>query len=457
MFRLLSIHPGPDLSLEAAAALGGREIETARQTLDTLVHANLLTQPHSRNRYQFHDLLRRYARECALTDHQDERLGAETRLLDFFLHTAMNADRMAFPYRRDQHTDAPRDDVTPLQFDSDEQAMGWCVRELTNLLTLVHHANRSRRYEYAIQLPIAAGEILQRLGFYDDVLSALNIAITAARSVRDLEGEADALGNLGFVHLLLRNFPPAETCIRAAGALYQRMNDAIGSGMVLYYLGRLRVEQGHTAEAINLHRDALARLRGQGVAGLEVIVLHRLGEAHRLSRNLDAAVTFCRDGLWLAEKIADERGQSICLAELGAVALASGDLVLAKGYCVRALAVHERLHDHEQAGRTHTLLSAIHGLRGALAEAERCARRATVSYRQARNAAGELAAYDALGHALQARGREVEAVEAWATALTIADDHGDPLASVLRHRLDHVNLDISTTPLGSSNRSTPTV
>jgi DNA-binding SARP family transcriptional activator/tetratricopeptide (TPR) repeat protein len=422
MFQLLGLHVGPDIGLEAAAALAGCDADTARRVLDALVHANLLTQPHSRNRYQLHDLIRRYACECAKTV---ARAPAEARLYDFYLHTAINADRTVFPFRPDHPTGQPTEGVTALEFDSDELAMGWCVRERANLMSLIHHAARQGLHEYALRLPATSGEILQRLGYYDDVLTALGIATRAARSLRDIEGEADTVSNLGFVHILLRDFAAAEACIRAAGDLYERIDNVVGSAMVLHYLARLRVAQGRVRDGIDLNLAALTKLRGCGFEGLEVIMLYRLGEAHRHAGDLGAATSYCRDGLWLAEKLADERGQALCLTELGAIGFESGDLVLARGNCGRALVVHERLHDHEQAGKTYNILADIHRAEGDLAEAERCARRAAASCRQARNAAGELAAYDCLGHVLQARGLGTEATEAWAKALVIAEGIDD--------------------------------
>lgn len=435
MFRFLGLHPGPDLSVEAAAALCGCDIETARRSLDALVHANLLTQPHSRGRYEFHDIIRRYAREHGAGQEHHERLAAERRLLEFFLHSATAADATVFPFRPDHSITPPVAGVTPSRFDSDEQAMAWCARERVNLMSLIHYAAHRELHEYALRLPITAGEMLQRLGYYDDVLSALNIAIRAARSVGDTEAEADTVSNLAFVHILLRDFASAESRLRIADDLYERIGDVVGGGMVLHYLARLRVEQNLFQEGIDLNRAALTKLRGQGVEGLEIIVRCRLAEAHRLANDLGAATSFCRDALWLAEKIADERAQAQCLTELGAIGLRAGDLVLARGNCERALVVHERLREHYQIGRTYLVLGAVHREQGNLAEAERCAQRASVACRQARDAMGELDAYDTLGHVQQALGRSVAAADSWSKALVIAEDIGDVRVQKLHHRL----------------------
>jgi DNA-binding SARP family transcriptional activator len=64
MFRLLGVHPGPDISAAAAASLvGANQAETDR-CLAELTRAHLLAE-HRPSRYTFHDLLRVYAAEQA--------------------------------------------------------------------------------------------------------------------------------------------------------------------------------------------------------------------------------------------------------------------------------------------------------------------------------------------------------------------------------------------------------
>jgi DNA-binding SARP family transcriptional activator/DNA-binding XRE family transcriptional regulator len=62
MFRLLGVHPGPDITVAAAASLAGLPPGQAYQVLAELCDEHLLTE-HVPGRYTCHDLLRCYATE----------------------------------------------------------------------------------------------------------------------------------------------------------------------------------------------------------------------------------------------------------------------------------------------------------------------------------------------------------------------------------------------------------
>jgi DNA-binding SARP family transcriptional activator len=99
LFRLLGLHPGPDITPAAAASLAAIPASQARRLLGELARAHLLTE-HVPGRFTFHDLLRAYAAEQARTRHSDtERRAATHRLLDHYLHTAGAASRPASPAR----------------------------------------------------------------------------------------------------------------------------------------------------------------------------------------------------------------------------------------------------------------------------------------------------------------------------------------------------------------------
>jgi hypothetical protein len=103
-FRLLGLHPGPDLDLYAAMALTGTAPEQARSTLGMLTTAHLI-QGTRGGRYVMHDLLRAYA--VSLPADPDEPWSAMTRLLDYYLATAASAMEAHAPAERNRRPLAP--------------------------------------------------------------------------------------------------------------------------------------------------------------------------------------------------------------------------------------------------------------------------------------------------------------------------------------------------------------
>jgi hypothetical protein len=100
LFRLLSRHAGPEISLAAAASLAALPARQARTLLAELTRARLLTE-YSPGRYSLHDLLRSYAAElCAETDPASHRDAATARLLSHYLHSARHGHLLLQPHQR---------------------------------------------------------------------------------------------------------------------------------------------------------------------------------------------------------------------------------------------------------------------------------------------------------------------------------------------------------------------
>ncbi|MFD1051802.1 SARP family transcriptional regulator, partial [Kibdelosporangium lantanae] len=122
MFRLLSLHPGPLISVPAAASLIGTPAQAA---LSELARAQLLTEP-SPGRYAYHDLLRAYSAGMA---HQEEneqgRHAATHRMLDHYLHTAHTATLLLNPPNDRLPLDEPQPGVVVADLADDEQAWHW--------------------------------------------------------------------------------------------------------------------------------------------------------------------------------------------------------------------------------------------------------------------------------------------------------------------------------------------
>ncbi|MGH8921280.1 MAG: NB-ARC domain-containing protein, partial [Actinomycetes bacterium] len=99
-FRLLGLHPGPDLDLYAAAALTDTTPGQAQHLLGLLARAHLV-HTASAGRYGMHDLLRAYATHLATDeDSGHERRAVLTRLFDYYLAIVVAAMDTLVPAER---------------------------------------------------------------------------------------------------------------------------------------------------------------------------------------------------------------------------------------------------------------------------------------------------------------------------------------------------------------------
>jgi hypothetical protein len=160
MFRLLGLHPGPELTVCAGASLVGCSLARAHQALAELARAHLLTE-HLPGRYSCHDLLRDYAAEQALiTSTQAARQAAVLRLVEHYLHSSVGADRVLRPSRQPIAVAAPQPGVTVGEFASISQAVTWFHAEHDVLIAIGNLASSSGLCLQAQQLAWTMSEPL---------------------------------------------------------------------------------------------------------------------------------------------------------------------------------------------------------------------------------------------------------------------------------------------------------
>lgn len=454
VFRLLGLHPGADLSVDLAAALTGQDRRQTERDLGLLVNAHLLTRERG-DRFRLHDLLRKYAAErIAAAEHGAERVAAGERLLSYFLHSARAADITVFPFRPPVDPLPLEPGVVPMEFTTYEAAMDWYIRERPNINAVVAFAGRQGFHSYVPKLANATGEIFQRLGFFQDAATNLLSGVAAAKSLGDIEEEGNALNNLAHMALSRRDFAAAEVHLATAEERFASIDCAIGLAVATNHRGRLCIERGEFERGIGFLRQSLAMLRRADVKALEVRALHRLGEAYRRRSAYDEAASYCRDGLWGAEQIEDENGQGRCLTELALIYAEREDVASARGYAVRALALHRRQRDRAEVGKTCNLLGRLEAENGALESAERYAHMARDFCRRARDPEGEASAHYTLGRVCHARARHDEAAREWSLALTIFEDLGDPRAATVRTKLAELS---ASSALALETRTAPLV
>ncbi|MFZ0000094.1 MAG: SARP family transcriptional regulator, partial [Trebonia sp.] len=169
MFRLLSVAPGPDIGLPAAASLAAIPADQARGALDELVTA-CLVEEHQPGRFVVYGLPRRYGADLARAAEGAAELDAATRrLLDHYLRGMHAAVSLIYPARPPVPLLPPVAGVHTESFGSAAEALAWCRAERPGVQALVTYAAGQGDFgAYCWQLPWAMAPFLSRGGFTRD-------------------------------------------------------------------------------------------------------------------------------------------------------------------------------------------------------------------------------------------------------------------------------------------------
>jgi len=317
LFRLLGLHPGRDITAAAAASLVALSLRHARTLLAELAWTNLIVE-HTPGRYTFHDLLRAYATDLThSTDPDEQRHTATHRLLDHYLHTAHNADRLLYPTREPLALTPPSTGVTPEHPTDRQQALAWFSTERPVLLAAVDHAAATGFDTHTWQLTWTLSPFLNRRGHWHDQASIGRAAVAAACRLGDPTAQARAHRNLANADTRLGRFDDAHTHLGHALDLYTRTGDQAGQAHTHRDLGLLRERQDRYPEALDHARQALGLYRAAGHRVGQANALNTVGWYHALLGDHQQALAHCQQALTLQQELGDHAGQAATWDSLG--------------------------------------------------------------------------------------------------------------------------------------------
>jgi tetratricopeptide (TPR) repeat protein len=297
MFRLLGLHPGPSISVETAASLADTNAAEAKRQLDALASGHLLAET-ARERYQFHDLLRAYASECAIVDEPDHRRDASTRrLFEFYLHSAQAALFAYYPQHPKIPVDRPSPDYRQLAFNDRDHARQWFSTEHANLMAIIRNAPAVDQYIVGWQLPNAFDCFLSDHYYVADQIDIHQLGLVAAQHLHDQIGERWANGHLGEAYQRARRYDEAISCHLRALAIAESIGDKFGQAAPLHDLGHAHLKLRHFEEAAGYLRRALVICREIGHRRNEGIGLIALGDTLRGLHQFDEALANAQQGL----------------------------------------------------------------------------------------------------------------------------------------------------------------
>jgi DNA-binding NarL/FixJ family response regulator/DNA-binding SARP family transcriptional activator len=292
-FRLLGLWQGPFISLQAAAALLGLPVEDAADAVETLVDVCLLESP-APDHYRFHDLLRIYAAERALTEESgSDREAALDRLLTWYLHSTDAAAQMVAPQRTPPPVPRAPADVRPLTFAHANEAMDWLETERGNFVAATRQAAEFRRDDIAWLLPASAMGFFNRRGYHSDWITTHEIALSSVRRIGDVAGEAHILNNLGMAYGDLDPTNATGYFLRALEAR-RTLGDVRGEAQTMSDLLYTYLRWGHYSEVAARHTEALDSQHRAGSLHGEGVVLSNLAEAYLALGQADNAIRYLR-------------------------------------------------------------------------------------------------------------------------------------------------------------------
>ncbi|GAB3936317.1 BTAD domain-containing putative transcriptional regulator [Kribbella albertanoniae] len=396
LFRLLGLHPGPDISAPAAASLAGTDRASIERALRRLCQASLLVE-HVADRYACHDLLRVFAAETLSAEESPaDRDAALRRLLDHYLHTAYRAIGRLNPGRDEFDLGQPCGGARPEDIADVGTALAWFTDELPVIRSTIELASATGNHVDTWRLADLTARFLGRKGRYQDAIAVEEVGLAAAQRLGDSSALAMSYRGLAYFHSRADQLTEARQHIRRSLQLYRSSGDRIGlasaletAALVLDQSGEYRAAISHLENAariftarghrirqlrclgsIGWYQAQLGELDAAASAGREALALagdlgdlksvaagHQLlGYVSNCEQNYGAAVRSYEQAVQIYRKIGDRFYAATTLQSIGDIQAEAGDNRAARTAWTDALGIFDEL-DHPLAEKLRTQLA----------------------------------------------------------------------------------------------------
>ncbi|WP_308013534.1 AfsR/SARP family transcriptional regulator [Streptomyces beigongshangae] len=326
LFRLLALHPGPDIALPAAAALTGLTATHTGRLMAELVQAHLVDET-APGRYASHDLLRAYAAELVRTADPDRQVrAARHRMFDHYLRTAHEAVALKLLTRVLIDPPPAVEGARAEDFGGDTaKATAWFAAEQAVLLAAVEQAAVHRYDVHCWQLAWALTNHLHWRGLWREQEQVHRTAMEAALRLGDRTARAHAHCGLGWAAGNLGRFDEARGQIERAVELFTELGDMRACAECCRTLAWVEKEQGDLHAALDAARRFLT-LRpvreGRGADGrrdrmTEAAALNEVGGYLSLLGRHQQALDHCRRALALCQELGYDTGAADTWAHIG--------------------------------------------------------------------------------------------------------------------------------------------
>ncbi|MER7184908.1 tetratricopeptide repeat protein [Streptomyces hyaluromycini] len=419
LFRLLGLHPGPDIGVSAAAALGDTTVSAARRVLDVLVGAHVLEQP-AHGRFQFHDLLRIYAAQQAIQHESAEaRDAALMRVLNYYTLSLAHAIARIAPLDRLSPLPDPRPDAVVEEFPDRAAALQWFEQEQANLVSAVRAAAATGHHDLAWRIAALLRSVYVSRNPFQDWITTAEIGLASATAIGDRRGQAEMHDSLGKAYLQSQRLDQAEAHHTEALRLRRGTGDRYGEGVAVNALGLLDWRRRRLSAAEQRFREGREIFRSLNDRRWEALVLTNLGIARYDGLDLDTAVLDLIEAVRLCREAEDRAYEGNALFYLAMTQRELAKTDAASSTIRKALAIAET--DRLTAWGAFWLLelARIQCALGEPGEALVSCQQSAVIQRQIGDRNREAAAHDGTGEAYRNLGRLLDAAKFHRMAIAI--------------------------------------
>jgi tetratricopeptide (TPR) repeat protein/transcriptional regulator with XRE-family HTH domain len=392
LFALLGTAPGTHVSLPAAASLIGLPPAETKSVLHELERVSLVNRDAA-GRYRMHDLVRQFGADTAHRDlTPDVTEAVLCRMIDFYTHTAYEADHVLDPHRpatelappvSGVHLDPPRDELSAMAWFDAEHAnllaaqriaadRRWhlAVWHVARALSTYHrrrgrHDNRLAVWQAALdaaqQIPDPAyrtqahrfvGRMLTDLGRHEEAARHLDQALALAEQYGDLLQQANTHGMFTAVAALAGDIDKALQHAARSRELYRKLDNPIGQAHALNNMGVWIARRGDYELAREHCQAALALYREHHSPHSEATILDTLGYIDLCTGRYDDAVRHCRQAIDLYHGLGDTSYDAAdILDQLGQAHVALDQLEQARAAWLEGLELYRRQGRTEDAAR----------------------------------------------------------------------------------------------------------
>lgn len=336
LLRLLSMARTPTLPGWLAGALLDDDRPVPSDLLEPLVDMQMLdvvgVERTGGYRYQFHEIIRVYAREqLAAQDAPELRRDALVRMAGGWMYLAQEAHRKV--YGGDftvLHGDAPRW-APPPSCTSDLLAdpLAWFDAEQGALCGMVEHAADEGLHDVSWNLATTLVTLFEVRGHYDLWEQTHVRALAAVRKAGNLRGTAAVRASLGSLYMSRNEFDMARQALSSALDVFQALDEPQGEALCRRDMALIARTNGDDDTALDLYGRSLADFDRAGDVVGRAIVLTQSAHIRMRRGDVDVAQAQLDEALEIYDGVGYLGGRARTLRRVGQLLLERGDLDLA--------------------------------------------------------------------------------------------------------------------------------